>query len=127
MELNLDWSTEDSTLLTGVRYSMRPLKVWAFQELMGCWEQAASTPHAEGGPPPLRLGSAAGAALMPLLRRIFTEHVRGLEGLSLRAGGNTRAATVEDLCEEAALLPLAGELLTRLLARSDLSPGDEKN
>jgi hypothetical protein len=136
MELNLDWRRRQSALWPEVSYELRPLRVWAFQELLAFWEGEAlrGRPHrAEGesvgdGDAP-RATLAATARLMDVARRILPDHVRGLSGLRVRAGSAAEAAvpTLEALCEEAALLPLAAELVAALVALSTLDAGAEKN
>jgi len=124
MELNLDWRRERSARLDAVSYEIRPLKVWAFQELMAFWE---SQPREGEGPARLRLTPVQSLGLVDLARRIFPDHVRNLSGISLRREGSSAPAGPLDLCEEAPLLELAGEVLGRLVAISELSPADEKN
>ena len=136
MELNLDWRQRQSALWPEVSYELRPLRVWAFQELLAFWEgegertagQAAEGVHGE------RAGAqaaslAATARLMDVARRILPDHVRGLSGLRVRAGSAAEAAVppLEALCEEAALLPLAAELVAALVELSTLDAGAEKN
>lgn len=125
MELNLDWRREASPRHPGVAYEIRPLRVWAFQELMALWDDGGAPPAGEEGT--RALSPAAGLRWMPVAERIFAEHVRGLEGVTVVEGGQRRPATAEDLCREAGLLELAGEILQRLVAVSELGPGDEKN
>jgi hypothetical protein len=150
MELNLDWRRRQSALWPEVSYELRPLRVWAFQELLAFWEgealrggphRAEGGPHrAEGesvgdgdapadGPGAPRATLAATARLMDVARRILPDHVRGLSGLRVRAGSAAEAAvpTLEALCEEAALLPLAAELVAALVELSTLDAGAEKN
>jgi hypothetical protein len=143
MELNLDWRRRQSALWPEVSYELRPLRVWAFQELLAFWEGEAlrGGPHrAEGesvgdgdapadGPGAPRATLAATARLMDVARRILPDHVRGLSGLRVRAGSAAEAAvpTLEALCEEAALLPLAAELVAALVELSTLDAGAEKN
>jgi hypothetical protein len=64
---------------------------------------------------------------MEVARRIFPEHVRGLSGLQVRSEAGTAPAAVAELCEEAALLPLAAEMLAGLVEISTLDAGAEKN
>jgi len=148
MELNLDWRQRQSALWPEVSYELRPLRVWAFQELLAFWEGEGERskalrggPHrAEGesvgdgdapadGPGAPRATLAATARLMDVARRILPDHVRGLSGLRVRAGSAAEAAvpTLEALCEEAALLPLAAELVAALVELSTLDAGAEKN
>jgi hypothetical protein len=125
MELNLDWRREDSARLAGVSYELRPLKVWAFQELMAFWDQQ---PRESGeGPARVRISPAQSLKLVDLARRIFPDHVRNLSGITLQRDGVRGPAAPLDLCEESPLLELAGEVLGRLVAISELAPGDEKN
>jgi hypothetical protein len=135
MELNLDWRRRQSALWPEVSYEIRPLRVWAFQELATFWEAqgagraaaAAADPGGAGGagssPPSL----SATARLMEVARRIFPEHVRGLSGLQVRGEGGSAALAVSDLCEETALLPLAAEIVAGLVAISALDGAAEKN
>ncbi|HKI97174.1 MAG TPA: hypothetical protein VKB51_01745 [bacterium] len=140
MELNLDWQRRRSAVWPEVGYELRPLRVWAFQELLAFWEAQASAPYAEApveasadAPPDAarpRPGAptlAATARLMDVARRIFPEHVRGLSGLQVRGEAGTALVAVADLCEETALLPLAAEIVARLIGISTLDEGAEKN
>jgi hypothetical protein len=141
MELNLDWQRRTSALWPEVSYELRPLRVWAFQELLACWEAQANdvppaaqpapdgAPGARGAQPAPRPGAslAATARLMEAARRIFPEHVRGLSGLRLRGEAGSAPAAPADLCEEAALLPLAAEIVAGLVEISALGEGAEKN
>ena len=125
MELNLDWRRRTSALWPDVSYEMRPLRVWAFQELLACREAQGgdeAAPPRPGGP-----SLAASTRLMEVARRIFPEHVRGLSGLQVRSEAGTAPAAVAELCEEAALLPLAAEMLAGLVEISTLDAGAEKN
>ena len=125
MELNLDWRREESARMPGVSYEIRPLKVWAYQELMAFWE--ARPRETREGRAVAQVSPAESLKLIEVARRIFPEHVRNLSGIALRRDGVANAATLEDVCAEAPLIELAGELLGRLVAISDLTPGDEKN
>lgn len=129
MELNLDWRRCTATVWPEVSYEVRPLRVWAFQELMACWEAEAEDDAAEHAS-----GDAAGALqpdrsarLMAVARRVLPEHVRDVRGLTLRREGRSEPASAEALCEEAALLPLAGEVLARLIEISEVDGAAEKN
>ena len=125
MELNLDWRREASARLVEVSYEIRPLKVWAYQELMAFWEER---PRQTGeGRAVTQISAAEGLKLMDVARRIFPEHVRALEGITLRREGAVHPVALEDLCGESPLIELAGEILARLVAISDLAPGDAKN
>lgn len=124
MELNLDWRRETSAVWPEVGYELRPLKVWAFQELLDYWEQH-NRKGAEADSPP-SVSAVDGVKLMDVARRIFPDHVRALEGLQILREGQTGAATVEVLCEETQLLPLAGEIISRLVAISEIGIADEK-
>jgi hypothetical protein len=42
-------------------------------------------------------------------------------------GGERAPASLDALCDEAALIPLAGEIVSRLVARSEIPPAAEKN
>ncbi len=123
MELNLDWRRETSTVWPEVSYELRPLRVWAFHELLAYWQSCGVDAPAGSA---VRLTPAQGLGLMSVARRIFPEHVRGLEGVVLVQGGERTPAPLEALCEEAALLPLAGELVSRLVALSEIPPAAEK-
>ena len=125
MELNLDWRREQSGRLNMVSYEIRPLKVWAFQELMAFWE--GQPREMADGQARVRISPAQSLPLIDLARRIFPEHVRNLSGIALRREGSSAPASPLDLCEEAPLLELAGEVLGRLVAISDLNATDEKN
>jgi hypothetical protein len=173
MELNLDWQRRQSALWPEVSYELRPLRVWAFQELLAFWEAApggasgATRPHPPNAPAPhagqggvsaadadglnpsllsgegssgaSRAGEesratvpgarslAATAGLMAVARRILPEHVRDLRGLTARTEAGSGPVAVADLCEEALLLPLAAELVARLIERSTLDGADAKN
>lgn len=136
MELNLDWQRCTSAVWPEVGYELRPLRVWAFQELLAFWEAQAPPPSAEATPTDAapdaarpRPGAptlAATARLMDVARRIFPEHVRGLSGLQVRGEAGTALVAVADLCEETALLPLAAEIVARLIGISTLDEGAEK-
>jgi hypothetical protein len=125
MELNLDWRREQSARLADVSYEIRPLKVWAYQELMAFWE--ARPRETRDGRLVTQVSPAESLKLMDVARRIFPEHVRNLSGITLRRDGAGHPATLEDVCGESPLIELAGEVLGRLVAISNLSPGDEKN
>jgi len=126
MELNLDWRRETSTVWPQVSYELRPLKVWAFSELMEHWARHAADDESGEGTR-LRLEGGAGLGLMAVARRIFPTHVRAVRGLTLCTDGEHQEATVEALCDEAPLLPLAGEIIARLVAISEVGETDEKN
>ena len=125
MHVNLEWRQERSQLGREISYELRPLRVWAFQELMAFWEEHART--AEEGGQARRLSAADGMKLMTVARRIFPDHVRNLQGVTLADGGASTPAPIEALCEEAPLLPLAGEIVARLVAISEVGAGEEKN
>jgi len=137
MELNLDWRRRQSALWPEVSYEIRPLRVWAFQELVTFWEGEAAGRAAAPGPgtgdaaqadaarPPVSM--LATARLMEVARRILPEHVRGLAGLQVRAEAGCAVVAVSDLCEETALLPLAAEIVAGLVSISALEPAAEKN
>ncbi len=109
-----------------MRYELRPLRVWAFEALMACWERPAG--EAAGRDDPAAAAPARGARLMEAAGRVFPDHVRNVEGLSVRAEGQSLPATLEQICGETAFLPLlAGEMLSRLLSISDLTEEEEKN
>lgn len=98
--------------------------MWAFHELLAYW-QSCGVDARDGAV--VRLTPAQGLGLMAVARRIFPEHVRALEGVVLVQGGERVPAPLEALCEEAALIPLAGEMISRLVARSEIPPAAEKN
>ncbi len=125
MELNLDWRSITSAIWPEVCYEIRPLKVWAFQELLTFWESHGR--EREGEKPVIRIAPVDGVKLMAVAKTIFPEHVRGLRGLNLTQEGETREATLDALCEETALMHLAGEIITQLMAISEVNKGDEKN
>lgn len=125
MDINLDWRREASALWPEVSYEIRPLKVWAFQELLGFWEQHGR-PEVEDDATP-RTGAAEGVLLVDVAKRIFPEHVRALQGVSLVQEGQSRPVPVEALCEETSLLKLAAEIVSRLIAISEISRDEEKN
>lgn len=125
MELNLDWRREDSEVWPSVSYELRPLKVWAFQELLDYWERYGKSGSDEATEPVAR--PSEGVKLMDVAVRIFPEHVRGVQGLTVNCEGQSGQATVEMLCEETQLLPLAGEIVSRLVAISEVGTQDEKN
>ena len=125
MEFNLDWRRESSELGDEVTYEIRPLKVWAFQELMAFWESRPG--GGEEGDSPRRVSPAESLRLMEVAARIFPDHVRDLQGVTVLAEGNPHPATMEDLCGESPLLELAGEVLGKLVNISGLSERDEKN
>jgi len=125
MELNLDWRREQSARMAGVSYEIRPLKVWAYQELMAFWEGRPR--ESRDGQVVAHVSAAESLKLIDVARRIFPEHVRHLSGVALRRDGAAHPATLEDLCAESPLIELAGEVLGRLVSISDLGPGDGKN
>lgn len=131
MDLNLDWRRRQSAVWPQVSYELRPLRVWAFQELLACWADAEGSPASGGEGGAQDAGRAAGlvrtARLMDVARRILPDHVRGLEGLRVRGEGGPAEPSMEALCEEALLMPLAAELVERLVEISALEPGAEKN
>ncbi len=124
MELNLDWRRETSALWPEVSYELRPLRVWAFHELLAYWQECGVDGR-DGAP--VRLTPAQGLGLMAVARRILPEHVRALEGVLLVQGGERAPASLDALCDEAALIPLAGEIVSRLVARSEIPLAAEKN
>jgi hypothetical protein len=123
MELNLDWRRETSALWPEVSYELRPLRVWAFHELLAYWQSCGVDGQAGAS----TLTAAQGLGLMAVARRILPEHVRALDGVVLVQGGERVAASLEALCDEAPLMPLAGEIVSRLVTRSELPPAAEKN
>jgi len=123
MELNLDWRRETSSVWPDVSYELRPLRVWAYHELLAFWQECGMN----DGKNSARLSPAQGAALMTVAKRILPEHVRGLQGVVLVREGARQPAAVEELCEEAALMPIAGEIVARLVARTEIAPAAEKN
>ena len=136
--IDLDWRREESALHPGVYYEIRPLKVWAYLELLGAWDKGAAeapaaTPRAAEAPAPegapvAELGALPRQGrLLRLAPRIFPEHVRALEGLEMTREGVRLPVDAIALAEEAALAPLAGEVITRLLEISQLTGADEKN
>jgi hypothetical protein len=127
MELNLDWRRETSALWPEVSYELRPLRVWAFHELLAYWQSSGVSAPDRPSDSTGRPNAAQGLGLMTVARRILPEHVRALEGVILVQGGERAPASLESLCEEAALMPLAGEIISRLVARSELPPAAEKN
>jgi hypothetical protein len=124
MELNLDWRRETSALWPEVSYELRPLRVWAFHELLAYWQECGVDGR-DGAP--VRLTPAQGLGLMAVARRILPEQVRALEGVLLVQGGERAPASLDALCDEAALIPLAGEIVSRLVARSEIPLAAEKN
>ncbi len=136
MEFDLDWHRLTSTIWPDVSYELRPLRVWAFLELMDFGQPPTGGPagSAEGAPalsglsePAGRLSAAASLRLMDVARRILPDHVRHLQGVMLRQAGAVQPAQPADLCDEAPLLPLVGEIIARLVTLSDVSPAAEKN
>ena len=136
MELNLDWRREASALWPEVTFEIRPLKVWAFQELLAHWEAGgagvnqAIDPGGDEKPEKNQaVPSAAGAGvgLIEVAKHIFPEHVRELRGITLTRNGATANASLEALCEETALLKLALEIVSKLMAISEIASGEEKN
>ena len=123
MEVNLDWRRQESAQWPDVGYEIRPLRVWAFQELMAFWEGPEGAPENST----LRISPARSFELLQVARRIFPDHVRNLTGLTLLRDGEHAPATPEALCEEAPLLPLAGEIIARLVAISEIGAAAEKN
>jgi hypothetical protein len=133
MEFNLDWQPHTSALWPEVTYELRPLKVWAFQALLDCWDGAQGWGGAggAGGAGPVerapRPAAAGSARLMEAAERVFPEHVRNLAGLTVRAEGRVEPAGLEHLSRETLLLPLAGEIIARLLSLSEVGEAAEKN
>lgn len=125
MEFDQDWHPQTSALWPEVSYELRPLRVWAFLELMEFWENKPN--RDTQGQAAVRLSAADSLRLMAVARRIFPDHVRNLRGVTLRSGGAVQPAQPDDLCDEAALMPLAGEIVSRLVTLSDLSAETEKN
>ncbi|MDH4120427.1 MAG: hypothetical protein OEV94_01805 [Deltaproteobacteria bacterium] len=121
MELNLDWQTHTSSLWPEVRYDIRPLRVWAFQELLRFWETHTAA-H-----PDQPLTSAETMGLMAVARRVLPDHLQNLTGITLLQAGSRQPASIESLCEETALAELTGEIITRLVALSAVRPEQEKN
>ncbi len=125
MELDLDWRRENSAVWPEVSFEIRPLKVWAFQELLAHWEcQSEEQP---GEPGAMRVSASQGVKLMEVARRIFPDHVRGLDGMTAVRDGRDCEVTVDMLCEETQMLPLAGEIVSRLVAISEIGSSGEKN
>lgn len=125
MELNLEWRTWRSDTWPEVACELRPLKVWAFQEVLEAWEGQRQPSEPEGEnplPAPVK-----GTPLMAVARRILPEHARNLQGVTVRLDGQSRPATLEQLCEETALMPVAGEILSRLVAISEITEAEQKN
>lgn len=125
MELDLDWRREQSARLPDVTYEVRPLKVWAYQELMAFWESRPREPGEAQGT--ARVSPAESLKLIEVARRIFPEHVRQLSGITVRRDGAAQAATLDDLCAESPLIELAGEVLGKLVSISELGTADAKN
>ena len=125
MEFNLDWQPQTSALWPEVSYELRPLKVWAFQALLDCWDSGADS--GAGEVPAPRAAVAGSARLMEVAGRVFPEHVRNLAGLTVRVEGRVEGANLEHLSRETLLLPLAGEIIARLLSLSEVGGAAEKN
>ena len=128
MDINVDWRRETSRVWPEVSYELRPLRVWAFQALMDRHEglrEAAESQDAQSQDAESRAGAGNGS-LLALAARIFPQHVRAVEGLTVRREGQSQAVTAEALGEEALLLPLAGEILARLIALSEVGAAGEK-
>lgn len=125
MELNLEWRAWQSDTWPEVACELRPLKVWAFQEVLEAWE-GQRQPSATEGEKPLP-APIKGTPLMTVARRILPEHARNLQGVTVRLDGQSRPATLEQLCEETALMPVAGEILSRLVAISEITEAEQKN
>jgi hypothetical protein len=124
MELNLDWRRHASALWPEVSYELRPLRVWAYHELLAFWQECGAGGAGSGA---VKLTPAQGAGLMAVAKRILPEHVRELQGVVLVRDGARQPAAVEALCEEAALMPLAGEIVSRLVGLTEVPPAAEKN
>jgi hypothetical protein len=124
MELNLDWQKHTSALWPEVSYELRPLRVWAFEELLGYWHRQGA-PDESGGA--ARTASRHGAELMALAKKVLPEHVRALEGVVVIQDGRRVPAGLDALCEEAGLMALTGEILSGLVAISAVPPSAEKN
>lgn len=111
MDINLEWREQKSELWEGVTYEIRPLRVWAFQEIMTFWENNGG----KAGASP-----AKSLNLMPVAQRIFKDHVRELKGVRVNIEGESTAATPDDLCRETPLVGLAGEIIVYLVTISEV-------
>ena len=125
MELNLEWRAWRSDTWPEVACELRPLKVWAFQEVLEAWEGQRQPSEPEGEKP--LPAPVKGPPLMAVARRILPEHARNLQGITVRLDGQSRPATLEQLCEETALMPVAGEILSRLVTISEITEAEQKN
>jgi len=124
MECLLDWQSRQSSLWPDVSYEIRPLKVWAFLDLMTCWGEGAPE-RPEGGTSPGQQALKS-QALLDVAKRVIPEHVRNLKGLYVQRDGQVRDGTVEEVCEEALLMPLAVEMISGLIEISEVGKEDEK-
>lgn len=125
MEFDLDWRRETSATWPDVSYEIRPLKVWAFHQLLDFWgqsERSDSDALTTG-----KINPSDGVRLIEIAARIFPDHVRALEGIRVKRDDQVGAPSIEMLCEETQFLPLAGEIVSRLVAVSEIGSQDEKN
>ncbi len=124
MDFNLDWQSRSSRHWPEVSYEIRPLRVWAFLELMSFWEARGETPQATGT---ARLSAADSLRLMQVAETILPEHVRHLRGARVQREGQTQDLQPQELCTEGLFLPLVGEMVADLVALSEMDAGAEKN
>lgn len=110
MYLNLSW--REFSPADGVIVEIRPLKIWAFQELA----QVAGQKAMEDGK--VKMEGGAVWELLAAARKVFPEHVRNVKGLTIE-DGESRPATVEDLSDETALaMSIGASIVAELLSIS---------
>ena len=122
MNLDLDWRVHISLAVPDVVCKIRPLKLWAFQELMAFWQ---TLPETKDGKP--KFSTDASIELVKVAKRVFPEHVKDLQNITLRVDGEQRMATIDDLCDETAFMSLTVEVIGALVSISEMGAEDEKN
>lgn len=124
MDFNLDWQGRTSRHWPEISYEIRPLRVWAFLELMAFWEARGEQAQPADT---ARLSAADSLRLMQVAERILPEHVRHLRGVRAQRDGQAQALEPQDLCTEGLFLPLVGEMIAELVALSEVDAAAEKN
>ena len=124
MELDLDWRTVQSEVWPEVSYELRPLRVWAFRDLMAFWEKQGAQTENENAI--IRMSPVESFRLMELAERILPDHVRALKGVSVKTAGERATPEIAQLCQESALIPLAGEMVAKLVSISQVEGEPEK-
>lgn len=122
MNLDLDWRVHVSESMQDVTCKIRPLKLWAFQAVMAFWQ---GLPTNEEGQP--RLNTAASIGLIQVAEKVFPEHVKELQNITVQVEGKQRMATIDDLCKETAFMGLSVEIIGALITISEVGAEEEKN